>query len=124
MSIVNYVIRGKDGKPYNCEFHFDTAEDLADLVDVDTLLTVPEMAQVIIDDMTPQDHQDMIALSFDELIKLHQGVGRDIRNAFGLWIEGNPNVRDHADDTSMEVLELVWVRLRNKANAGSQVMKF
>ena len=124
MSIVNYIIRGKDGIPYNCEFHFDTVEDLADLIDVNTLLTVPEMAQVVIEDMTPQDHADMAALTFDELITLHMGVGREIRNAFGLWIEGNPNVRDHADDTSMEVLELVWTKVRNNSAGGSCVMKF
>lgn len=124
MGTVEYIIRGDDGKPYRHQYQFNTTEELANLIDLSTLLTVDEMVDVILADMEDDDVEDLTALTFRELITLHHTVGRDIRNTFGLWIEGNPNIEDHPDDTSMRILERCWLAVRKDSNTSSQKMTF
>jgi hypothetical protein len=88
------------------------------------LLTVDEMITAILHDMPMQDQVQMASLTYKELIELHKNVGRDIRNTFGLWIDGNPNIDSHPDDTSMEVIYGVWKALTTAPPLTSQVMDF
>ncbi len=107
------------------QFVYDDYDELMNALDLDMLLTVEEMAVCTLNELTQQDRDDMKALNKTELIQLHHSSGEDIRNAFGLWIDGNPNVPNHADDTSMEVLELMWDKLQNSGSGiGSETMEF
>ena len=124
MGSVEYVIRGDDGKPYRHQYQFNTTEELANLIDLSTLLTVDEIVGVILAEMEDDDVEDLTALTYSELITLHQTAGREIRNAFGLWIEDNPNIEDHPDDTSMVILERCWLALKKDATTSSQKMTF
>lgn len=124
MGHVEYVIRGTDGKPYRAVFKFNTTEELADLIDLDTLLSVTEIADCIMGELTDEDIEDMASLPQSDLIALHNTMGVDIRNTFGLWIENNPNVEFHPDDTSMDVVTLLWKACQAKVQLTSQVMKF
>jgi hypothetical protein len=75
-------------------------------------------------ELTDEDIRDMAAIPYNDLVTLHLSMGIDIRNTFGLWIENNPNVEFHPDDTSMDVLILLWKACKAKVGITSQVMKF
>jgi hypothetical protein len=124
MGNVEYVMRGADGKAERRKFFFNTAEELADQIVLTDLLTVDEMVTAILNDMPMQDQVQMASLTYKELIELHTNVGRDIRNTFGLWIDGNPNIDTHPDDTSMLVIYGVWKVLTTAPPITSQVMDF
>ena len=125
MGTVEYVIKNSIGEPYLCVFYFTSAKELSDLIDRDTLLNVEEMAAVVVDDLDEMDKIDMALLTYAELIELHRNAGTQIRNTFGLWVENNPNVEFHPDDTSMIVMALVWKILRGEMDTnGSEVMTF
>ena len=127
MNHTEYILidRGT-GKAGRYQYAFDDEAELISMIDFDTLLTVDEMADVVLDEFTEQERNDMAALEASELVTFHQAVGQDIRKAFGLWLEGNPNVKVHPADTSMEVLELTWKLANRAGNAvvSSQVMVF
>lgn len=106
------------------QFTYDNNNNILDVIDLNMLLTVPEMADCVINEFTQQDREDFLALERDELIHFHHSTGQDIRNAFGLWIAGNPSVLCDADDTSMEVLELIWKKLKSETSAGAEIMRF
>lgn len=106
------------------QFTYDNNNNILDVIDLNMLLTVPEMADCVINEFTQQDREDFLALERDELIHFHHSTGQDIRNAFGLWIAGNPSVLRDADDTSMAVLELIWKKLKSETNAGAEIMRF
>ena len=125
MGQVEYVIKDENGIPYRHIFAFNTAEELADLIDLDSLLSVTEIADCVMGELSDDDINDLGAIPFNELLTLHNsGLGQDIRNTFGLWIENNPNVAFHPDDTSMDVLTLLWKACQAKVQLTSQVMKF
>ena len=124
MGHVEYVIKDSNGKPYRAVFKFNTAEELANMIDLDTLLSVTEIADCVMGELSDEDIRDIAALPFKELINFHSTLGQDIRNTFGLWIENNPNVEFHPDDTSMDVLTLLWKACQAKVQLTSQVMKF
>lgn len=57
------------------------------------------------------------AMSRDDLINLHFGLGTSIRNDFGLWC-GNTALLEstgnsHPDDAAMAIIEALWHRLNN-----------
>lgn len=124
MGQVEYVIKDENGIPFRATFRFNTAEELADMIDLDKLLSVTEIADCVMGELTDEDINDIAALPFSELINFHQTLGQDIRNTFGLWVENNPNVEFHPDDTSMDVLTLLWKACQAKVQLTSQVMKF
>ena len=126
MKNIEYIMNGDDGNPARFSFNYDTDDDLEALLSTELhrLLSIKEMAHCAIDELTDEERDDMRDMSRDELIMLHNSVGRDIRNAFGLWIAGNPQVSNHPDDTSMLVLKLIWVLVQNASSGGSQAMTF
>lgn len=109
---------------YQFTYDNNNNNNILDVIDLNMLLTVPEMADCVINEFTQQDREDFLALERDELIHFHHSTGQDIRNAFGLWIAGNPSVLRDADDTSMAVLELIWKKLKSETNAGAEIMRF
>lgn len=126
MITVEYVlIDRKTNKVGRYQFSYDDDDELKKMLDVDMLLTLPEMVDCVLNEFSQQDRTDYTALKKDELIHLHHTTGQDIRNAFGLWLEDNPNVPGHPDDTSMEIMELIWERLQNTGSGGgSKPMDF
>lgn len=126
MITVEYILKDlATGIIGRYQFEYDDEDKMLEALDFDMLLNVPEMADCVLNEFTQQERDDIASLDKDELIKFHHSVGQDIRNAFGLWLDGNPNVLIHPDDTSMEVLELMWVSVRNAGGiSGSTVMEF
>lgn len=126
MNHTEYILIDRaTGKPGRYQYAFDDEAELRSIIDFDMLLTVDEMAAVVLDEFTEQERNDMAALEASELGTFHHAVGQDIRKAFGLWLDGNPNVKIHAATTSMEVLELTWKLARaDDAVVTSQVMVF
>ena len=126
MKMVEYIMRSDDGTPVRIAFHYDTDYELEALIkpELHRLLNIREMAQCVIDEFDDSEIDDLRNLDQDELLVLHHSIGRDIRNAFGLWIGGNPNVTTHPDATSMTVLKVMWTIVQNVSSGGSQVMTF
>jgi len=114
----------KTNKIGRYQFAYDDEDELKKILDVDMLMTVDEMVECVIGEFSQQDIADYTALKKDELVHLHHTTGQDIRNAFGLWLEDNPNVIGHPDDTSMEIMELIWNKLQAPGIAGSTTMEF
>lgn len=77
-----------------------------------------EQAVVVLLDQLPADAKHKIAaMSRDDLIILHFGLGTSIRNDFGLW-SGNTALLEsagnsHPDDAAMTIIEALWRRLNN-----------
>lgn len=64
------------------------------------------------------DHDDFINMSRDELITLHSGWGRSLRNQWGLW-QDSPLYQhmtslgfQHPDDMSQALITECWLELR------------
>ena len=125
MKVVEYIMRHDNGTPARFRFHHDTTDDLEALLSTELhrLLSIKEMARCVVDELTDAEIDDLRSLTNDELIVLHHSIGQDIRNAFGLWIVGNPHVKNHPDDASMLVLKFSWTLVQNTSD-GSQVMTF
>jgi len=127
MAYVEYIIKDKFGMPYEHKFVFDTDDGLALQIDFDYFMDVEEMASYVIGELGTDDIDALKIIPFADLIALHHDVGQNIRNSFGLWVDGNPHVPVHADDTSMAVIELMWEKVTNPQPSGggaSQVMTF
>ena len=54
-------------------------------------------------------------MKFDELIQAHHGLGRKIRNSFGLW-QGNCPDGVHPDTYSGQITEAFWRRLQDDSH--------
>lgn len=82
--------------------------------------TMDDAVGVIIAALPESEAAKIAAMPESDLIHLHFGLGIWIRNNLGLW-QGNDalmeSIRDrnpgiHPDDVSMQIIELVWRRLR------------
>jgi len=124
MNTVEYIMKDRTtDKTGRYQFKYENEYELMKVLDLDMLMTIEEMAECVLDEFAQQDKDDMKSLDYSELTRYHHSVGQDIRNAFGLWIDGNPNVLIHPDETSMEVMEVMWEKLQDNI-AGSTVMQF
>jgi len=69
--------------------------------------------------MVPDSEQAKIAaMTEDDLISLHFGLGMWIRNNLGLW-HGNPELlaatgKQDPDDASVVIVQAFWQRLREE----------
>jgi hypothetical protein len=127
MAYVEYIIKDEFGMPYEQKFIFDSDGDLMRQIDFDYFMDVEEMADYVLTELTDDDIDALKSIPFDDLIQLHHDVGRTIRNAFGLWLDGHPHVPVDADETSMDVIKLMWNKAMNNqptSGAKSQVMIF
>ncbi len=85
----------------------------------DDLPTTVESAVRILRRVIPEKEQEAIAaMSEDDLIDLHLGLGLWIRNAFGLWKEGSKlrqatSERD-PDEAALFIIRALWRSLRGE----------
>lgn len=87
-----------------------------DLTDLPRPATVREAVDILLQDLGPENLDELRATAEDDLIFHLMGLGRFIRNVFGLHGE-NPALlastgAAHPDDASMVIIESLWQRLR------------
>jgi hypothetical protein len=79
--------------------------------------TIDEAVQALMDKLSLEDKAAITRMSEDETSDLHHGLGRWIRNNWGLW-QGGP-LKDHMmslgfthpDDMSGSIIREFWARL-------------
>jgi hypothetical protein len=83
-----------------------------------------------------KDYDYFVSMSFDDLISLHHGLGRWIRNEWGLWRdpateEGKLCAHmidlgfEHADDMSQTIIEYCWSKYKEQEyDLEERVIKF
>ncbi len=80
--------------------------------------TVKEAVERIISTFPQEELQKLAAMSEDDLIDCHFGLGVWIRNNFGLWKENEFLLKDAGSDipdtASMNIVKAVWQKLREK----------
>lgn len=62
------------------------------------------------------DGEQKIAIAVmrkEDLINLHFSLGMAIRNAFGLYEQGNKLLASYADDASEEIIRELWAKLNS-----------
>ena len=79
-------------------------------------VTVDQAVGVLLG-MLPKDETAKIAaMSQDDLINLHFGLGAWIRNNFGLWTQNTALLentgKSHPDDAAVVIIEALWNRLQ------------
>jgi hypothetical protein len=73
------------------------------------------------EDLSIKDQIEILNMQKDELCRLHNGLGRWIRNNWDLWSHGsmtkffNNLGIHHADDMSGIIIESFWHHLRNES---------
>lgn len=91
-------------------------------------LSVKEIAEHQLMTMQPIDKSYIVQLAKEDLITMHHGYGRWIRNMYGLWHPNNPSVipndlgDGHPDGLSMLVIEEIYKRLTTKSDAFQDAM--
>ncbi|MCY3742874.1 MAG: hypothetical protein OXH00_17810 [Candidatus Poribacteria bacterium] len=80
-----------------------------------TPITLQEIVADFIEDMSESLKATFRNTAKDDLIALHPGWGKGIRNKYNLWHD-NALVKslgvDHPDDASMIIIKAVWKALR------------
>jgi hypothetical protein len=81
--------------------------------------TVDQAVGVLLGLLPDDEKSKIAAMSQDDLITLHFGLGMWIRNNLGLW-SGNRALLEstavrHPDDASGMIIEALWRRLREVA---------
>lgn len=83
------------------------------------MVDIDQMSETVMewfDELDKNDQESFIAIAEEDLINLHQSLGRSIRNEFKLWEhEWTPELvndidcsNDHPDAISMLVITQVW----------------
>jgi len=82
--------------------------------------TFKECTQALNEKLSPQSQIELMQLSKNELVLTHHGLGRWIRNNWGLWTEG-PLYHDmksmgfrHPDDMSGTIIKEYWLYLNKQ----------
>lgn len=79
--------------------------------------TIEQAVGVLLEQLPAGEKYKIAAISRDDLINLHFGLGTQIRNDFGLW-SGNTALLEstgnsHPDDAAMAIIVALWRRLNN-----------
>jgi hypothetical protein len=78
--------------------------------------TVNEASDILIDMLSNEDREALKQSNKQELIDYHMGLGKTIRNDFGLWGDDSSLLKDcgvsHPDDCSHIIIEDAWKKLR------------
>ena len=87
-----------------------------DLNDLPRPATVREAVDILLEDLGPESLDELRTAAEGDLLLHMMGIGRFIRNVFGLHGE-NPALLSNTgaanpDDASMVILESLWRRLR------------
>lgn len=73
-------------------------------------MTLDSMAKEVYDEImktwTGDELRKFFTCNPRDLTQYHHTLGRDIRNKYGMW--ELHSTETHPDDTSMEVIEIVW----------------
>lgn len=82
------------------------------------LPTTVDEAVRLLQGLVPECEQAKIAaLTQDELLALHFGLGQWVRNNLGLWGSNSPLLaatgKDNADDASAVIIRAFWQALRD-----------
>jgi hypothetical protein len=82
--------------------------------------TLDEAVDLIISSMARDEKQEIQCMAEEDIIFLHFGLGRNIRNQCGLWA-GNIELlhscgseRIHPDDAAMVIIEALWRKLQTR----------
>lgn len=85
-----------------------------------TPTTLDECMTALGEILTPEEQMMVTQMTKDDLIQCHHGLGRWIRNNWGLW-QGGPLLEHmkamgfkHPDDISQSIIEEWWARMNNK----------
>ena len=79
--------------------------------------TIEQAVNVLLEQIPAGEKHQIAAMSRDDLITLHFGLGTQIRNDFGLWggntalLESTGNI--HPDDAAMAIVKALWHRLNS-----------
>jgi len=81
--------------------------------------TVDDAAtRVIAEWLNGEEKEKFAAMKKEEIYLLHHGLGRRIRNEFGLWADNKALLDDSGafepDGASMKIIEAIWEKLRRK----------
>jgi hypothetical protein len=87
-----------------------------DLTDLPRPTTVRDAVEILLEDLGSDTLTELRDTVEDDLIIHHMGVGRFIRNLFGLHGDNQELLSNtgasNADDASMVIVEELWRRLR------------
>lgn len=80
--------------------------------------TIKVAVEKLLSVMTPEQRELIRETAYADLIRLHDSLGRWVRNQFGLW-RGNKQLMEacglpHPDDCSMVIIEVCWRRLHSE----------
>lgn len=80
--------------------------------------TLDEVVTLLYNQMDKDDKIYLKELKEDQLIQLHNGYGRYIRNTLGLW-SGNPKLKrnlnlHHPDDCSSLIIKTLWNKIQKE----------
>ena len=79
--------------------------------------TVKEAVLRLKNGMFEKDLERIKNMKKDKLITIHYGLGKYIRNCFGLWGENQKLIdssgKKHPDDASFVIIEKLWESLQN-----------
>ena len=81
--------------------------------------TCDAAVQWLLDELPEAERDNLASTKSEDLILLHFGLGRGIRNNFGLWGGNLALIEDcsgdpakHPDDVSMIIIERLWLALQ------------
>ena len=84
-----------------------------------TPTTLEEAMEALKDLLSPEDQIEFVRMKKDELIRFHHGLGRWIRNNWGLWQKKElfDHMKTlgfkHPDDMSQAIIHEFWNRMNN-----------
>ena len=80
--------------------------------------TVDQAVGVLLGLLADGEKAKIAAMSQDDLVALHLGIGMWIRNNLGLWSENSALLESartqNPDDASVVIIEALWRRLREE----------
>ena len=92
--------------------------------------TLHEAFDILKSDLTPAEQIDIISMTKKDLYRMHNSLGRWIRNNWELWHNGPITIYFnslgiyHADDMSGIIIESFWHHLRNEPLEIEQQVQF
>ena len=77
--------------------------------------TIDEAVERLLKELSDKDKAEIAAMKKEDLIDLHFGLGRYIRNNFGLY-DGDDALKtdwsEHDDSCSSRIIDALWERLK------------
>lgn len=89
-----------------------------------------ECMEALKEELSPEDQMKFCKISEDDLSRYHMGLGRWIRNTWGLWTGGplNEHMKSlgfiHPDDMSSSIIKEFWNRMNDKPSCIEQDVQY